>query len=176
MRVLIILILTILNTSCSTVKSSPNNYTLNFLNLEAIISDPNFNQNSTVIIKNIDTCKVEFKSHWSKEVSERKGFYSVHSAIIVDFTNNYKNSLFVPAHDVIEDGVVQQRWSDLIEINFLKDAEVVKVSLENESSDGFMTFYNTDYLSIGVYNPDDRVQINKLLKAFASVHRSCISS
>jgi len=176
MRVLIILILTILNTSCSTVKNTPNNYIMNFSKLEAIISDSNFNQNSTIIIRNIDTCKVEFKSHWSKEVSERKGFYSVHSAIIVDFTNNYKNSLFVPAHDVIEDGVVQQRWSDLIEINFLKDAEVKRVSLENKSSDGFMTFYNTDYLSIGVYKPDNRAKINELLKAFDSVHRSCISS
>jgi hypothetical protein len=176
MRLLIILFLTLLNISCSTINNKPNNYILDFSNLKAIISDSNFNQNSTISIRNIDTCKIEFKSHWSKEVSERKGFYSVHTAIIIDFSNNYKNSLFVPAHDVIEDGVVQQRWSDLVEINFIKNAEVKKVTLKNESSDGFMKFYDTDYLSIGVSKPEKKLKINELLKAFDSIHRGCISS
>jgi hypothetical protein len=144
--------------------------------LETILSASNFNQNSTITIRDIDNCKVEFKSHWSKEVSEKKGFYSVHTVRVIDFTNNYKNALFVPAHDVIESGVLQQRWSDLIEINFLKDIEVRRVSLKNEWSDDFITFYNTDYLSIGVYNPDNKNQINKLLKVFDSMHRSCVSS
>jgi len=175
MRVFVILILAVASFSCSTINNYDHRYNVNFSNLQDIIAEPNFNQNSKWTVSSVEYCKVEFKARWSKAVAKRKGFYAKFTTTVVDFSNNYQNSKFVPAHDVIEDGVVQQRWSDLIEINFAKETEVKRLSLENEGDDIFIASYLTDYISIGVSNPENQPNIKSLLMALDSMYQSCKS-
>ena len=143
MRLTLIFSLIFLVVSCTKVNTKSDSYKVNFSKLKAILSDSNFNQAATISIKNIATCKIEFISHWSKEVSKRKGFYSVNTAVIVDFSDNYQDSAFTAAYDVIENDVVTQRWGDLVEINFQRAAEVRKITLEKASSDGVIKRYKT---------------------------------
>jgi len=89
--------------------------------------------------------------------------------------DNYKDSLFISAHDETEDGITIQRWSDLIEINLLGETEVNKVVLVNSNSDEIITKYNTDYVSIGVSEPDNFEQIAELLDVLNAISTRCKS-
>lgn len=174
MRVIFISFLLILN-GCSSLKRDESEVANHISDLKFIISNPIFNETSKMQIKETGYCKLELISDWSKEVSKRKGYSFVKTSIEVNFTNNYKNSLFISAHDENEDGKTIQKWNDRIEINLLKEVEVTKYVQATQSSKVKALKYYTDYVSIGVSDPDNIEQIALLLDAINSISSSCKS-
>ena len=175
MRIFYILVLTSVLVSCSSLKQNNIEISNHIADLKRIISKPIFNKSSKTIINEIELCKIGFSSQWLSSVSKRKGFHSVKTTVVIDFINNYENSLFISAHDETEDGITIQRWGDLIEINLFEEAEVKKVTLINSNSDKSITNYNTDYVSIGVSEPSNFKQISELLDVLNLISTSCKS-
>jgi len=175
MRILLVLFLISIIVSCSSIKQGNNAISAHLIDLKRITSKPIFNKSSKITINESELCKINISSQWSSKVSKRKGFYSVQTITEIDFLDNYKDSLFISAHDETEDGITIQRWSDLIEINLLGETEVNKVVLVNSNSDEIITKYNTDYVSIGVSEPDNFEQIAELLDVLNAISTRCKS-
>jgi len=141
--------------------------------LGQVLSHSIFQQNSKITLNILEPCKVEFSSEWARDVSKRKGFYSVKTFVVVDFKYNNKSTTFTTAHVTSKDGHSFQSWGDVIDVNLIENTSVRKVVLSTSNSLETVSSYSTDYIPIGVAEPDDYNQISELLKAINLVSTRC---
>ncbi|MBA6348285.1 MULTISPECIES: hypothetical protein [unclassified Colwellia] len=175
MQNVFLLSLTIMLLGCFSSKAEEQQTPTNFEKLDQVLSHTIFQKNSKITLNIIEPCKAEFISEWSSEVSKRKGFYSVKTFVLVDFKNNFKNTTFTSAHVTSEDGHSYQSWGDVIDLNLFENSPVKKVVLMNSNSDESVSSYNTDYISIGVGEPENYDKISELLKVIDLVSSGCKS-
>lgn len=147
----------------------------NIEKLNQILSNSIFQQTAKITLNIIEPCKAEFISEWASQVSRRKGFYSVKTFVLVDFKHNFKNTNFTSAHVTSDDGHSFQSWGDVIDLNLIENSAVKKVVLMTANSKESVSTYNTDYISIGVAEPENYDKISELLKAINLVYMDCKS-
>jgi len=175
MRFIVVFCIFMTQTGCYSSKNDVVEITPTMEGIKLALTLNAFQKSGKTSLNIIDSCVIEIKSDWLPEISELKGYVSVSTTTTIDFKDNFKNTAFVSAHIKSEDGVNYQSWGDLIEINLLNDVKVRKMSVARAGENELITTYDTNYVSIGVLEPDNYNHISGLLKAIIAVADGCSS-